>query len=317
MLPDNSWYGHKKILFDYIGVKENKIYASLQHGWISQVQDLAPKKKYLYPILVWSKFQKKKFNKKKNFNVYAIGSPFLYLCRLMQTKFKDTSNNDYVSKGTIVFPAHSSQGFEHTTDHELLIKLTEKNFKGPYTVCFYYYGLNSKDISLYKKKNWRIICCVKNKIDQYSLFKIYNELRLHENIISTELSSPIFYGMYLKKKTKVFFKPNKRFFFYSEAEKKMIKFYKKKYPELFNSFLNAEKGYKLAKKELGFDCLQNKINLKKIMGLNSFYKTCLSKIFSFLYDIKYGNGLRKGQDLNPKLLKKYISIARDKKIYKV
>ena len=40
---------------------------------------------------------------------------------------------------------------EHLTDHELLIKNVRKDFKGPYTVCFYYYDLNKKDVDLYKK----------------------------------------------------------------------------------------------------------------------------------------------------------------------
>ena len=36
MFPDNNWYGHKHILSKYTGLKDTKIFGSLQHGWISQ-----------------------------------------------------------------------------------------------------------------------------------------------------------------------------------------------------------------------------------------------------------------------------------------
>ena len=36
MFPDNNWYGHRYILLQYLKKKDKEIFASLQHGWISQ-----------------------------------------------------------------------------------------------------------------------------------------------------------------------------------------------------------------------------------------------------------------------------------------
>ena len=106
--------------------------------------------------------------------------------------------------------------------------------------------------------------------------------------------------------------PNKRLELYSNLERKFLKFYMNNYPELFKKFLSSEKGYKLGKLELGFDSMKNKHDLKEILGLNSFIKMFFSNMFSFMYDLKYGSGLRKGKNLNNKNLKKYILAARKK-----
>lgn len=312
MLPDNSWYGHRRIFLEYLGLRDQKIFGALQHGWRSQISDVTPnKKKYFYRILVWTKNQRNFYLKKKNYNVFSIGAPFLYLCKILETKKSVTKIKDETKNRVLVFPAHSSQGFGHKTDHKLLIKKIKKEFKGQYTVCFYYYDLNKEDINLYKKNNWNIVCCVKNKTDQLSLFKIYNEINNHDVIISTEFSSSLFYGMFLKKKTKVLLSPNKRINSYTKDEKKFLKFYTKKYPELFKKVLSPKKGFELAKKELGYESFKSKNELLKILGVNSFLNFFLANIFAFFYDLKYSSSLRKGNKLADKNLKKYISVARN------
>ena len=52
MFPDNDWYGHKKILIDYLNLKDHKIFGSLQHGWQSQFS-LIPIKKIMIFILFY------------------------------------------------------------------------------------------------------------------------------------------------------------------------------------------------------------------------------------------------------------------------
>ena len=38
MFPDNNWYNTKHILLSkYTGLKDTKIFGSLQHGWISPI----------------------------------------------------------------------------------------------------------------------------------------------------------------------------------------------------------------------------------------------------------------------------------------
>ena len=306
MFPDNNWYGHKFILSKYLGIKEKQIFGSLQHGWISQfIYPFKKKNIRFYPLLFWTKHMEEFYKNKKIKNVSSIGSPFLYLCKLFEYK-----NKFKKSEGTLVFTSHSSQDLKQITNHELLINEVQKKFKGPYTVCFYYYDLKKNDVTnLYKKKNWRVICCTRSRVDKFSLIRQYLEIQKHNTIVCGELCSALFYAMYLKKETSVQFNSNERLNTYTIQEKEMIKSYKKKYPNLFNYVLATEEGYLLSLKELGFDCVKSKTQLRKILGFNSITKQILCKLYSKIYDIKYGKELRRGLDLDDKNLKKYKKAA--------
>ena len=115
--------------------------------------------------------------------------------------------------------------------------------------------------------------------------------------------------MYLKKETSVHFNSNERLNNYTVQEKDMVKSYNKIYPNLFNGVLPAEQGYFLSLKELGFDCIKSKTQLKKILGFNSITKQILCNLYSKIYDMKYGKELRQGLDLNEENLKKYKKAA--------
>ena len=309
MFPDNNWYGHRYILLKYLKEKDRAIFASLQHGWISRHIKTNYKKK-IYPILCWSKLIEKNLKEKNKLKVKPIGSPFLYLCKMLEEKYKLRKVNKKKFEGTIVFPTHSSQDLKHNTNHDLLIKDVEESFNGPYTVCFYYYDLNEEDIKKYKQKKWKVVCCVRGKTDKYSLIRLYREINKNETVVSGEFSTSLFYGMYLKKKTRLYLNSNKRFKDYTHEEKNFVTFYQKKYPELFKSFLPSDEGYNLAKEELGFNSFKEKNELKNILGVNSFLKSMAAKLFARIYDLKYGKELREGKDLPRKKLLKYISAAR-------
>ena len=316
MFPDNNWYGHRKILLKYVGFKDRKVFAWIQHGWNSQILRKLPinKKKNIIPYLFWSKSSQIFHNANKTGHV--IGSPFLYLCKMLNDN-QVSKTEDKKNKGTLFFAVHFSQdnlihNSSQVYDHDFFIKKVESLSPGPYTVCFYYYDLTKKNILPYKKKNWKVVCCVKNRIDDYSLYRLYEEINNHQFIVSSEFNTALFYSMYQKKKTKVIISPKYLDTYKNDKYFKIIfDFYKKKYPKLFNNFLSSHEGHKLAKKELGFDYMRSKNELIKILSLNSFIKKFLIIIFAKLYDIKYGKGLRHGKDLKKKKLELYMKVARN------
>ena len=316
MLPDNNWYGHKSILLNYLGLKQKKIFASLMHGWVSDYhfQFIKKKKTNFFPYLVWSKKIEDFYLKRNIKNVISIGAPFLYLCKIYSDKLKKIHIKNSLPKGLIFFPPHSSQDYKPNIDHKKFIEKIIKINKGPYTVCLYYYDFKSDVIAIYKRYNWRIVCCVKNRTDPYSLYNLYKEISLHEYVVSGELNSPLFYSMYLKKKTRVMLIANKSKNKLDQMTSRInfiIKYYKKKYPDLFKRFFPVKKAFKLSRIELGENSLKSKKKLKKILGLNSVLKIFLANFFSILYDVKYGANLRKGKDLSNKQLRKYIAVSRD------
>ena len=46
MFPDNNWYGHRKILLRYLKIKDQNIFASLQHRWQSRFLEPSYIRKY-------------------------------------------------------------------------------------------------------------------------------------------------------------------------------------------------------------------------------------------------------------------------------
>ena len=84
MFEDNNWYGHRFILLKYLGLKDRNIYAQIQHGWYGKIFEGFGKKKIFFPpTLVWSRKYK---NKNSYKNTIQIGSPFLYLHKMMEKK---------------------------------------------------------------------------------------------------------------------------------------------------------------------------------------------------------------------------------------
>ena len=106
MFFDNNWYGNRYILSTYCNLKDRPALASIQHGllpsnWYTN-NTLETKRRYgqrtfnQIPWLVWNDQiydTSKKFNAT---NVYVIGSPIIYLDKIMQKKkiFKTCRNSN-------------------------------------------------------------------------------------------------------------------------------------------------------------------------------------------------------------------------------
>ena len=162
-----------------------------------------------------------------------------------------------------------------------------------------------------KKKNWRTITCG-SRGDEKMLYKLYKEIINHDTIVSSELSTVIFYGMYLKKKIKLLKKIDDQIISdrsadrieninkeYDEQLRDQLLFEDnlvKKYPQIVNSFLKNEDGYELSKIQLGFDSMKNISDLKKLLGWSSNIKIFLSRLISLYFDFRYGKKVRTGEN---------------------
>ena len=208
MYQDNNWYGHRSIFLNYCNIKKDyNSLSSIQHGW----NNFTPRKtlggrkfKNVIPFLCWSNEVKKMMSMDNSINTHIVGAPFIYLHDLKK-------NNFFKSKGTIVFPSHSTPEIDVVISHKKLIEIVEKQEKGPYTVCLYYTDYKKNNINIYKKKKWNIVCCG-NRANKNFLFKLYHHIANANTVVCTELTSPLFYGMYLNKRARIIkhFKKNNK-----------------------------------------------------------------------------------------------------------
>jgi hypothetical protein len=290
MFPDNNWYSHKKILFDFCGIEKTfPINATLQHGWFPTYNKQTIKSnKYLIntPYLCWGK-KLRNFFFKKRVNIKSIGSPFLYLSK-MKGKILKKEN------GTILFPSHSSHEFKQYVDHEKIAKIVKKNYKKPLSVCLFYTDYKKKIINIYKNKNFRVYCCGKRN-DEKFLYNFYDIVINYKTCIFMELNSALIYCMYLKKECKLQDKDQFGNSLYSHGMSD--------FKVLQNSFLykylnkcrvSKNKLFRIACDELGYKEMKKPEELLEILGLKSLFNKFFANIFSKLYDMKYGKKIRLG-----------------------
>lgn len=285
MFADNDYYGHRFILSKYCKVKNKNCFATIQHGILTPFQEKnLGKRKFIFsPFLCWNKRVSKKAKSKKIPGVIPIGSPFIYLNKILK-------NTEKKNVGTIVFPSKSSLSFERNIDNEALIYETEKSFTGPYSICVYYLDLN-KDWSVFKKRGWRVFSCG-NKESKNFLFKLHKNLSKHKNVVCTSINTATFYSMYLKKNFKLIINStknskNKSLVNLSSKDQYIQKntrsYYEKKYPGFCSNSLSTKKRYEIAKKELGHEFLKKKEDLLKLLGWDNRIKIILSRLLNFYF----------------------------------
>ncbi len=314
MMLDNNWYGHRRILAEYCNIKDNPSFSSIQHGWSPyyNLGNFGKKKNNFFPYLCWSKKVELNCRKKGMSNIYAIGSPFLYLCKILNKNIEKIK-----SEGTILFPPHSTPILsDNTTDHLKLIKKVESECSPPYTVCFYYSDFIHDNTYLYKKNNWRVVTCG-SRGNNNMLYNLYRELNIHSTMVSCDISTVNFYAMYLKKKTKILRQENNSAFsrrsydnlkkidnanFNKKKYEEMLQIQENfenqlflKYPSIVNNYLDQENGFNLSKEELGFNDLKIPEDLIKLLGWSSLSKKLISKVMYKYFNYRYGSKIRTGE----------------------
>ena len=290
MYPDNNWYGHRSILLRYLGVKDQRIFGSFQHGWYKKNIDYTVRKFNTFiPYFAWNETIYKNAKKNRNNKVFITGSPFIYLDKLKKKKFK--------GKGVLFFPAHnypvSEKNFHDKKidyikfNHIDYIKKIKKLARGPYTVSIYYSDFSKKIAKIYRQQGWTVKISG-NRQDPKALDKLYNLINKSEYIISSEPSTSILYSLFLKKKTRIIFDKTKyKNTTYYKSHLNILKKKDKIYKDLYKKFVFGSEAINFANKELGYNHLKSKDELRNILGLNSNIKKIFKIVISKIIDFKY------------------------------
>jgi hypothetical protein len=300
MFIDNNWWGHKYVLSRYCNVKEKTIFGSLQHGVYSleeeKIWDLNVKRNYDFiPFFCNSNFYYKKCQKKGIKNIFLIGSPFLYLDKIMP-KIKK-------GNGTIVFPTHSSFKTEesffgykysrkkNTFDHEGFIKNVEKYNSPPYTASII--KDDYQDLyKFYKRKNWKIFTAG-DRYSKFFLVNIYKILSKNSHAVFSDFTSALYYAMFLGLKVRIAVKNlNKNNIIphnneVGKIDQLLFIYFRKNYPQIYHGKLNINTAKSIAKERMGYNFIKNKNELKNILGWNSITKNFLANALRIIYNLKY------------------------------
>lgn len=318
MYPDNSWYSHRQVLLRYCGLKKDfPVFASIQHGHLPIASRhykkhgiVMGKRKFSFaPALVWNSKQVKYSHNKGVNNIFAIGSPFLYMLKTIKI-------NKIKSKGTLLMPMKSTSEVKADYDIFNLIKLVEKKFEAPYTICVGFNEYKKFQKILKKNKIWNVRTCG-SRTDKSFLYKLFDYINNHKNIVITFAGTAVLYSLFLKKKVylidRLKFKKKDYIIhknFYKDHLDAKNDF--KKFKINFKN-LNTNENYLRARKVLGYDNLKTKEELKKYLGIDKIIKIKIAKVFSFFYDLLHGKELRsKGSVKIKKYLHQESGISNEK-----
>ncbi len=294
MYLDNKWYGHKKIILNYINSNSEYLFCTIQHGWITEERikklNYGKRKITFAPFLCWNDKTKKIIESNKINNIIAIGSPFLYLIKSEKVNIRKKIKNI----GTLAFPFHSTNEENIEFDHKNFILEIEKNFTPPFVVSLYYDDLKEDIIKLYKNKGWKIINFGDRENINF-LNNFINKVSKFKTVVFSEISTGLFYSMYLNIETKIlhsYIYKNKVYYFRDyktniQNKKKINEKFIKKYSFLGKHKYDYEKGFSLACEELGMKYIKNSDELAKILMVNNIFIHFLSYLINLLIKLKY------------------------------
>ena len=286
MIIDNCWYGHRAIIANYCGFKDQHVFASIAHGQEIHIylDRRYPPGRIKAPFLVWNKYEEINALRHGCEHVVAIGSPFLYLLSSYNLRASNVNAQD----GTICFPVHGVPGFDVISDIIKWGNLIKDNFPPPYAVSIpffdpqfhfkkcQYENLGFKVISFGKRNNPLFLL---DFIDIVSKFKFATSDDMG--------STAVLYSMALGLTVKHF--SSRPLIEYAYLDKKRPSFLPEVISEAFHqSILDSNDAKTVSKEVLGFHCLLKPDDLADLVGLTSIKKRFLAKIFSLAIRCKYG-----------------------------
>lgn len=187
-------YGFNLIIKEYAKYpKCLPLPAHFEHGWTIFTNALKTDLRVDKPVmLVWSKRRLEAWKKASSKPAYIIAAPFMHY----KNARKITKDPD--SRGTVVFPSHSTADVKAVFDVESyafkLHKLPSKFH--PITVCLFWPDYTKDNISIYRKYGFKVTSAGANYKKGLDFVKnFYKILRSHRFATSNDVGSYSFYAV--------------------------------------------------------------------------------------------------------------------------
>lgn len=297
MNPDNDWYGHKRVLTDYCGVKRKRaIFGYIPHGWAPDWTVEQGQRRFTSaPLLVWNKRHQEQAISLGIKNVVCIGAPFIYAVDGFLGRERSPG------RGTIIFPTHTAEGTKYEGEFESFVNEVHEKCPPPYTVSIYYQDRNTPNEELFRKHGWRVVSFGARSDDLF-LYRQISELVRHEHVVGNLLQTALWYGAYLGKTIQIL-GPVPKLLHVSalhdeakiDAELNRRLNYEKMFPGLRSTGLSIETSFEAASSELGADYFLSPKNLNELLGWASPVKGISALLMKTLSDFRYGIKIRNGK----------------------
>lgn len=300
MYSDNDWYGHKRILADYCGQPQVRpIFGAVRHGWdLEPPADLGKRRLNFAPLFVWNERVRALIASRGIPNVRCVGAPFGYLVSMLLPDGPPGSGH-----GTILFPAHSSDGVSVEMDTRRLITLVESESPPPHTVSIFYQDLASPNIDLYRRRGWRVVS-FGARSDPLFLVRFVNEVSKHSHAVGADpqIGSAIIYSALLGLHIRVV-----ELDYHIESSRSDVTILELTSmfsilrnagsllsPQLFVDGLGGDDAVEFGRQELGWSSMLNPIELRRELGWATPSTRLAARLMAGLNDLRLGRGARRG-----------------------
>ena len=268
--PENVVYGNSAVLSHFAGVNHRRVPGRLQHGWPAHASDGLYYKNDFLITYVWRASTEQAANQRGWGNFRAIGAPWLYLLKILESDGWDISKpNLDVNRGYVlwVYGRHSLE-VSHDASSRLIHFLKEANSNSSsMDICLLYFkdfdSLSAGDLSMFP--NLEIVTLGQRSssfVSDSHLVRLFHLLRESREIRIDHPSTLVLYALTLD--VRVNWIRNSS---WEEALGVAQKLELEDLVDLMNSSPNDSNLFKsFAFNHLGVESLKNRDELKEILG---------------------------------------------------
>jgi hypothetical protein len=257
----------------------------VQHGWTIIVGEHDAREQ-ASENWYWSRWLENKYKEQfENITTRAVGSPFLYLLKLLDYRELPISQR----QGSIVFPCHSSPLVDVNCDYEEYAARLDKlpdQYK-PITICMYYIDLKKGYDRAFRQKGFSIVTNgsrESNSLGKQSFLENFVENTQNKlYAFSNQLGSALFFSTEMGL-TSYYFGPEinvdrSRSPFFKDININQVLEWEEQYAEYFK-FPNCDKSKQKAivSRELGSDCMLSPSQMRKVLWRSTLNKNYINQL---------------------------------------
>ena len=200
MHPDNTFYGHRRILARHCGIAERPIAGHLQHGWRPDA-GYSQYRRRLVPWLaklVWSEHNARQAREEGARRVERVGAPWCYLMRDRGVPALPPM------PATLFFPAHGFERHAVDRDDDLLHAALTEREHAPVTVCLYWTDYDNPRVRRRWEDRGYPVVTNGHRSNPNFLETMYANIERHDRVVSNHVGTPVFYGAHAGRQVEVY-----------------------------------------------------------------------------------------------------------------
>jgi hypothetical protein len=204
MNPANEAYGQDFVLATYAGLRvQLPLWGHLQHAWMLTLPSWEGEVySTRWPTFVFSDRNLAAMRERwPQVETHAIGDPFLYVVRLLETP--ESRPHDSLPPSTLAYPTHADGQDETIPMHEAYRDHLRSSEQGDITVCLHPLDHHSLKLrAVYEEEGWRVIHHGSAR-SQMFLFAQHAEILRHGRVVTNQFGTAMLHGAALGRHVEV------------------------------------------------------------------------------------------------------------------